>query len=127
MARTTAANVQKIISHDSAITDLDPFIDTANELVTEICGDSGYTDTRLELIERWLAAHFLAIRDPRYESKKIGSAQGKYRSKVDFNLSLTHYGQQAQMLDTAGGLSTLSKRPRESSVTWLGEEDEYHA
>jgi hypothetical protein len=126
MARTTAAEIKLIIDVDDAnIPDLTPFITVANELVTELCVDSGYTATRLNLIETWLAAHFYAIRDPRTTSEKAGSVSANYQSKVDLNLSLTHYGQQAMLLDTDGNLAALNASvvnggKRTVGVTWLG-------
>jgi hypothetical protein len=130
MARTTASAVKKIIEVDTSIiavdADLDPFLETANALVTEMCtGSNGpataYLAARLELIERWLTAHFYAIRDPRAKSEKAGSVGVTYQGKVDYNLALTSYGQQAMMLDTNGGLARLDKGKGVSvSVLWLG-------
>jgi hypothetical protein len=121
--RTTAQLVAGIIEVDSNI-DLTPFIETASELVTEVCAIASYSVTRLELIERWLSAHFYAIRDPRTTQEKAGSVGENFESKVDLNLALTRYGQQAMMLDTAGGLLALSSaapaRSRTPSVVWLG-------
>jgi hypothetical protein len=103
--RTTAVLVASVIEVDSSIS-LDPFIDTANELVTEFCGSvTTYTTYRLELIERWLAAHFYAIRDPRSASESAGPVSASYQFKVDLGLKQTTYGQQVLVLDTAGGLS----------------------
>lgn len=128
--RTNAANIKAIIEVDTTIiaadSDLDPFISIANELVTEICTgtnapDPVYTDARLELIERWLAAHFYAIRDPRAKSEKAGSVGVSYRGKTDLNFALTHYGQQAMMIDTNGGLSRLNKgKGLTATVLWAG-------
>jgi hypothetical protein len=122
--RTTPSLVAGIIEVDPSI-DLDPFILTASELVTEVCAIASYTVGRLELIERWLAAHFYAIRDPRTTQERAGSVGANFESKVDLNLALTRYGQQAMMLDTQGGLAALNKSilsggSRVASVTWLG-------
>lgn len=134
MARTTRALVEGIIEVDAGIVPddaaMEPFILPANELVTEVCtGDAGpanaYTSDRLELIERWLAAHFYAQRDPRYASEKAGSVGGNYQSKVDLGLDNTHYGQMAMRLDTNGGLADLNRKSkkgkRKLAVTWLGD------
>ena len=131
--RTTAADVATLVEVDAAI-DLDAFILTSNELVTELCTDSDYTDTRLELIERWLAAHFYAVRDRQAASERAGSVGQTFMYKVGLNLALTVYGQQAMILDTAGDLAALNKKTEEGKrrtvgVTWLGtlteeEEDE---
>jgi len=119
--RTTSDAVAAVIEVDVAI-DLAPFILVANELVTEVCSNKNYTDSRLELIERWLSAHFYTNRDPRSVNEKAGSVGATYQSAVDLNLSTSHYGQTAMMLDTAGGLASLSNRKmkRTVGVTWLG-------
>jgi hypothetical protein len=125
MPRTSAALVAGIIEVDPSI-DLTPFIVAANELVTEVCGASGYTEERLELIERWLAAHFYAQRDARAQSEKAGSVGADYQSKVDLYLANTHYGQQAMLLDTKGGLASLNRQAAlgamQAKVHWLGRE-----
>ena len=126
--RTTDANVRGILEVDASLTDLTPFILTANEIVTEVCTDSSYSATRLELIERWLAAHFTAIRDMRSASEKAGSVGVNYQHKVDLNLNVTIYGQQAMLIDTAGNLAALQRRVEEGidisnmGVSWLGED-----
>jgi hypothetical protein len=127
--RTTYAEVAKIIEVDTTITtDLVPFIEAANALVTEVCTDSGYTTERLELIERWLSAHFYAIRDPRPETEKAGSVSVKYQSKVELGFDVTHYGQMAMRLATAGELAALNNQAKNGGkqtvgVSWLGESD----
>lgn len=125
MAYTNSTAVKAIIAVGTS-DDLSPFIETANALVTELCLPvTTYDTTRLELIERWLSAHFYAILKPRRDSEKAGPVSQKLRSKVDLNLSLTHYGQQAMLLDTAGGLSRLNNASKEgkrktATIGWLG-------
>jgi len=119
--RTTALAVGGIIEVDVAIS-LDPFIETASALVDDIAVESGHGATRLELIERWLAAHFYAIRDPRTTQEKAGTVGASYESKVDLGLNLTRYGQQAMALDSSGLLEGFSKGKRRVGVTWLGTE-----
>lgn len=107
MARTTDSAVEGIIEvgQNEILT---PFIEAANALVTEVCTSSTYDDARLELIERWLSAHFYAIYDPRPESEKAGDVAAKYQTKVNLGFDVTHYGQMAMRLDTAGGLASLN-------------------
>jgi len=85
--------------------------------VTEVCslvedsdGNLRYTSSRLELIERWLAAHFYCILDARSRRERISSLTYESQTKVDLGLDVTHYGQQAKRLDTAGGLAALDAR-----------------
>jgi hypothetical protein len=133
MSRTTKAQVEAIIELDSQIVPdesaLAAFITVANELVTECCtGTVGpaiaYTDARLELIERWLAAHFYTNRDPRLVSERAGSVSADYQSVVGLGFETSHYGQTAMRLDTNGGLARLNTTMKTGSsrigVTWLG-------
>lgn len=128
MARTTSELVGGIIEVDATIS-LTPFILVANELVTEKCtGTQGpttaYSDERLEVIERWLAAHFYAIRDTRVASESAG-VSASYQYKLGLNMSVTMYGQQAMLLDTNGQLAKLSKGMEDGkvfkpSILWAG-------
>jgi len=119
--RTTSELVSAIIEVDINIP-LEPFISVANELVTELCSAAGYSVERMELIERWLSAHFYTNRDPRPTREEAGPVSASYQSKLSLNLGTSHYGQTAMMLDTAGGLAALSSslQKRVLSVTWLG-------
>lgn len=125
MPRTDAAAVGGIIEVDPEI-DLTPFIDPANQLVTELCVGKGHSDERLEMIERYLAAHFYTLRDPRNVMERAGDVQEIRQSKVDLFLSTSHYGQMAVSLDTSGSLATLNnpRITRVASVTWLGTVEE---
>lgn len=127
MARTTPAAVGGIIEVDVAI-DLAPFIETASALVDDVAAadtNAVLTVTRLELIERWLSAHFYAIRDPRPTRERADRIELTYQSKVDLNLAVTHYGQQAMSLDSTGQLRMMSdSKRRVVSVNWLGDEDD---
>lgn len=109
MARTTAELVAGIIEVDEDI-DITPFIDTANMLVTDVCGESEYSDAKLELIERWLSAHFYAVRDPRAIDEAVKGISERTESKVDLGLDFTRYGQQAKILDTEGNLAALDEQ-----------------
>lgn len=134
MARTTAAAIAGVIEVDADIVPNDaamlPFITVANELVTEYCTGTvhgpftPYTDARLELIERWLAAHFYTNRDPRLASEGAGTVNASYQSRVDLGFDTSHYGQTAMRLDTNGGLAQLNAimkkgQPR-VAVAYLG-------
>ncbi len=109
MARATDAMVIDVVEVDSDIS-LTPFITAANELVTEVCTDSSYSSTRLQLIETWLAAHFYAMRDQQVMMERAGPVQTQYQHKGGLCLYQTKQGQTAMILDTAGNLAQLSKR-----------------
>lgn len=114
MARTTPAQVKQIIDVlPSEPLALDSFITTANEIVTTKCSTSEaknptvYTPTRMELIERWLAAHFFAVNRRRAASGSVseGAAETKDPAATDLFLDSTLYGQTAIALDTDGNLA----------------------
>lgn len=125
MARTTASAVEAIIEVKATVS-VTPFIEVANDLVTNVCTASSYSVATLELIERWLAAHFYAIRDPRRESEEADEVAAKFKSKVELGFNVTHYGQMAMRLDTAGNLAALDSRTNKGlatagvGITWLG-------
>jgi len=130
MARTTYSAVALIIEVDANIsTDLAPFIEVANALVTDVCNTTDYTAAKLELIERWLSAHFYAMRDPLAENEKAGEVGQKFFGKVDLGLQHTRYGQMVLILDTDGDLAALNNRATKGrakvtlSASWLGTED----
>lgn len=122
--RTTEAAVAGIIEVDPDIP-LAPFIETASNLTDRVAaGDFPVTLTTLELIERWLSAHFYAQRDPRVTSERAGSVGASYQSAVKTGLKNTHYGQMALSLDPTGILASLADGSRVATVTWLGTESQ---
>lgn len=140
--RTDEDLVGAIIEVDDTIP-LTPFIQAANLLVNRVVvpavddeGESFYDEDdaddaeALEIIERWLAAHFYAIRDPRPVFQAVTNIMDRFQSKVDLNLMVTHYGQQAMVLDTSGELAayndSLTNKPmrRRVGVTFVGKPPE---
>ena len=127
MARTTTDLVKSVLPV-SPTKSLKPFIDTASKLVdkmTECAGDD-LDEQHLELIERWLAAHYFSVVNPNtLTSKSIGGASKSFQSSpVTTGLSGTVYGQQALSLDTSGCLEKLTGET--VSLVWLGDnEDDY--
>ena len=124
--RVTSAEVEEIIEVDSSVS-LAPFITVANQLVTELCTDSGYVDARLLEIERWLSAHFVQIREQAVADEKAGTVSQSFQYKIDLLLNQTKYGQMAMLLDTAGNLAQLNKRIEDGksptiSISWMGED-----
>lgn len=129
--RTTSDAVGEIIELTDGI-EATPFIEVASSLVDRHCAtakDSDdndyYTSAELELIERWLSAHFYAIRENRAASEGAGPVQETKQYKVGFYFTNTMYGQQALMLDSYGGLQTLqansmSGKTVRPGITWLG-------
>lgn len=120
--RTTSLAVSKIIEVDASVNDGDitPFIETASALVDDVCVPLVYDDTRLELIERWLSAHFYAVRDARTKSEGVGSLSQSFEGQTAMGLAHTRYGQQAMMLDTKGGLAALNRLPEQATRLKVG-------
>jgi hypothetical protein len=125
MARVTSAEVAAIIDYDTTgITDITPFITAANLLVTQVCTDSSLGTDLLKEIERWLAAHFVAVRDPKLTSQSAGGASDSYETnKTGFGLKLTRYGQQAMALDTSGALMAIAEGAKKASMKILAPDD----
>lgn len=126
MARVSDVDIIKVVDVDSDI-DLDPFILVANELVTELCTDSDYTDTRLKAIEQWLAAHCYLMRDQLVKSEKAGPVAVTYTGQFGLGLKQTKHGQMAMLLDTAGNLAALDKQTEEGQpstprIYWMGDD-----
>lgn len=109
--RTTELAVAGIAEVDPLIS-VTPFIEVASNLVDDLLTDTppGYSATKLELIERWLSAHFYHIRDKAVASEQAGSVNQSFQFRLGLNLAVTMYGQQAMMIDTAGLLAAASKR-----------------
>jgi len=134
MARVTATEVKQILdtSLDDAIVDV--FIIVGNQLTDSVADNDseGLLDSaRLKEIERWLSAHFTAIRDVRADMEKAGDVSQSFQYKVDLNLNQTQYGQQAILLDITGYLARLQKEAEDggkvrASMYAMGTpEDEY--
>ena len=73
--RNTISDVRGIIDTDLDDREITPFLSTANALVDEVVIGEGYSDAILKQIEGWLAAHFIAIRDPRVSREKVDDAE----------------------------------------------------
>lgn len=103
MARVSSSEVEEII--DTDLSTLTPFITAASQLVDGITGLGSATKKE---IERWLAAHFVAIRDQRSIKDSVGDSSHTYGGKTGMGLDFTSYGQMAKALDTTGHLASLS-------------------
>ncbi len=111
MARTNATDVKLLLNSDVADATADTFITTANLLVTDVLGSSsGLSSGLLEDIEKWLAAHLLAMSpyERQATKQKIDDAEDTY-GKVGLRLDNTTYGQMVLVLDTSGSFTDLGK------------------
>jgi hypothetical protein len=131
--RTTPDQVQSIVSVEAGV-DLTTFIAMANNLTTNVCGNSGYTDgfigSQMEQIETLLAAHFYTMFDQQIAHAKAGTVAVMYQYKINYDLRSSVYGQQAIMLDYLGNLSELvnTAAVRKKVMVWVkscGREPDY--
>ena len=107
--RVNQEEVQEII--DTDVDNLLPFIMVADTLVTKKLTGQSLGDDLLKEITRWLAAHFVAVRDPIVRQEKTGDASATFfLGKEGTGLNATPYGQQAMMIDTSGTLASLGKK-----------------
>lgn len=104
-------NLQK---DSSGKPDCSVFIEMANEITTEYCGDAGYSDSRLEMIEMWLAAHFITLsRQQQVSSESAGGVSyslGPSSRNQGAGFASTRFGTTAISLDSAGGLLRAAQR-----------------
>lgn len=107
-ARVTEAEVQVIM--EEYPDDLSPFMTLANLLVEEeLVPLAVLSDDRLKEIERWLSAHFAAVRTPLTTQEQAGPvSQYLQRGTPGKRLESTQYGQQALLLDTTGTLALMN-------------------
>lgn len=136
--RTNATLVKQIISVQDGV-DLTPFIAIANQITTDVCTyphvgqdatlfppyTDGFIGSKMELIERWLSAHFYTIFDNQLSRANAGTVGVGFQFKIDLGLKASMYGQQVLRLDNYGGLAALdntvnTKRQIKASITWLG-------
>ena len=108
---TTVAKVEAVMRAFDKKKDLSTstFILPANNLVRRYCEPLGYDEETLELIERYLAAHFYCVTARRPVEQYVGQARNRYEDNVGLGLDATWYGQQAKLFDSLG--RTLTNVP----------------
>ena len=114
--RVTSRDVKTII--DTELTDLSVFIQAATLQVDRIAAKGELGAAELKEIERWLAAHFVSIRDKRTIKDSVGDSSHTYEGKTGMGLDFTRYGQMAKLLDTTGTLAKIGMR--KAALTYLG-------
>ena len=111
MARTTVEDVQDILEDtDLSETKIEAFITGANLFVTNHLTGKGLTEKTMTEIERWYAAHMIAMTLERQIKKAgAGGAEVEYVGYWSTGLNGTSYGQVVISLDTSGTLEILAK------------------
>jgi hypothetical protein len=112
--RVTGSEVKEIINTSLTAEQVEPFITTANMIITGKCASTYSSDELVEL-EKWLAAHFVSIRVPSRSAvtkQKAGPAEQEYSvvSKNAKGLQITPYGQQVMIMDYNNTLASLGTR-----------------
>lgn len=116
----TDAEVRALFPNDSGDADVTGYLQDANTLVTELLGSSSLSSYRLDMITKYLAAHFytLAEHEGGIFEEKIGESSEKRGSTFTLGqgLKLTRFGQMVMSFDTTGtlvnsmGLSSSDKK-----------------
>lgn len=112
-ARITATDLIELTGTavDTAV--LNSFINTANALIEEHLVGEGLSETILTEIEKYLAAHFLAIsRDRQAKSEAVGGEWSVtfMGNAAGSGFDATTFGQNAIALDVTGTLSALGAK-----------------
>lgn len=96
MARTNEAAVALAIDSDLTSAQIVAFIDDASAFVDAIAAaDATVTAARLTLIEKYLACHFVTLRDPRSKTAKLGDTADTLQRDPE----VTEYLKAAMALD----------------------------
>jgi len=110
-SRTTAAAVKAIM--DTAVTEdqIGAVLDDAYNLVTAYLGNQSIGDALLASIEKWVAAHMVAVGlDAQYSQETAKGVGGTRAGQYGKNFQMTSYGQMACALDTTGTLAAAGGR-----------------
>lgn len=127
--RTNSAAVQLILGkHYDPDVALTAFMETANLEVNWLHSqDLGglLEDPRLEMIERWLSAHFYAHADQLMKQEQTAGASGTYQGNTGMGFLSTQYGQSAVNLDLTGALARKNSdvslgTSKKAKMVWLG-------
>jgi hypothetical protein len=106
----TEDDVSRLLSFDrDRIPEVQPFIDDAIIVLNNVIGDRLDSAT-FDLVTRYMAAHLIAISDPRVSLEKVKSLQVRYSTRLDKGLAITHFGTTAMMLDSSGRLAAWNER-----------------
>ena len=122
--RPTEEEINAIIEVDSTVSDLTPFLTAAHMIVEAHC--EGIEETDATIVETWLTAHLITIRDNRAAAEKVDVLSINYQYKLELGLQCSMYGQQAMMMDPTGGLAAWNrlilsgKAARTPGIHWLG-------
>lgn len=109
----TAANVKARIDTSLTEAEVTPFLEDAQAFLANLP-----TAITSELVTVYLAAHFVAVRDPRARNRATGRSSVDYEGRFHFGTGLasTQYGQQAIALDLTGQLKKYADGKKKTAT-----------
>lgn len=114
---TTDAAVRALLANPDPSADYTFALESAEDLVESVLASKGLSDVKMELIKRWMSAHFVEVRTARLKRDQVRTAQGDIITQSDLGFDVTHYGQQAMRLDTTGELAKINNRTKTEGTT----------
>lgn len=103
MPRTNEGDVLLAIDTELASDVLAGYIADASVWVDMHLAGQGISDALLEVIEKYLACHFITLRDPRLKAAKFGDTSETYQRDGE----VTEYLKAAMALDPTGIIADL--------------------
>ncbi len=98
--RVTASEVKEIIDTEIADSDVGVCIKGANLMIDTYLANQNLSADLLKEIERWLAAHLVAMsKDPTERNIRVGEAEVRFTGDFGKGLEATRYGQVVLSLD----------------------------
>lgn len=103
-----------------------PFMDAAQALCNQVARlavhrrAGGYQSSELEVIERYLSAHFYLTSDKAYANKGDGGASASFMQQTGKRLDQTPHGQTALNLDYLGILNGINSNARARMFSLAG-------
>lgn len=113
MARTTEEAVRLVISTSLTPPQILQFITDVSLWVTEELGDSGMSDDRLEVVERYLTCAFIRMRDLGLKSVQFDAGVSEV---YQADLYVTEYLTRAAGLDKTGKIRQHFLTPANTKV-----------
>lgn len=127
MARTTVAAVRALVRPPYWTENFQQFVDIAHAVVNASCLTFSYSETILELLERYLAAHLYSSNDPGgsvLKARQVDTAREEYA--VAASASRSPFEDLLKFFDPFGCLSrtdpTDGGTPQQTviGINWLG-------
>lgn len=117
---TTLDDVKCIIALSAKVDDTcwQAMLDDAIAWMEKLDIETDCGTVTADLVTKYLAAHFMTIRDPRRIGRDIDDAKEKFADTFGLGLDSSHYGQQAKRMDCSGKLDRADNpvRPAASHI-----------